>query len=88
MPRMTATGTLSARLRTAQERRPDDMIRVSEAPVTPLEEPRQRNGEGTQCSWSVMTGQRCNRAAVVGGTHCRNHMAMMGTPVAKPTKLS
>ena len=88
MPTTPATGTLSARLRTAQGHRPDDVITVSDAPVTPLEGPKQWAGEGIQCSWSVTVGQRCNRAAAVDGSLCRSHTAMMGTPVAKGTKRS
>jgi len=84
MPTVTATGNLSARLRIAQGRRPDDVVEMPEKSVTQLAESKQWHGEGSQCRWSVMAGQRCNRAAVVGDTLCRNHLAMVGTPAARP----
>src|SRR5438309_2062917 len=68
MPTVAATGNLSARLRIAQGRRPDSVVEVPENPVTQPAEPRQWLGDGDQCSWSVMQGQRCNRAAVAGDT--------------------
>lgn len=83
MPTTTPTGNLSARLRSAQGRRHETVVEVSEQPVTPREE-LARHGEGDRCSWSVMAGQRCNRAAI-DGTLCRNHLAMMGNAVAAPT---
>jgi hypothetical protein len=88
MPTMKAAGNLSARLRIAQGHRPDDAVTVPAEPVTKLAETKQWNGEGTQCSSSVMAGQRCNRATVVGETLCRNHLAMMGTPATRPASRS
>ena len=87
MPK-TTTGTLSARLRTAQGRRPRDVVNMPEESATQLAEPEHWQGEGGQCVSSVMAGQRCNRAVVVGDTLCRNHLAMMGTPAARPTSRS
>jgi hypothetical protein len=78
MPTMTATGNLSARLRLAKGRR-DEVVEVSDTPTREPDAPRQWHGEGDRCTWSVMPGQRCNRAAVVGDPLCRNHLAMMGT---------
>ena len=83
MSTMTSTGNLSARLRIAQGRRLDDVVEIPEKPATPLEEPKQWHGEGNQCGWSVMAGQRCNRVAAAGGSLCRNHLAMMGTPAPR-----
>jgi hypothetical protein len=37
-----------------------------------------RGSKQTRCTSSVMAGQRCGRAAVVGGTLCGNHQAMQG----------
>jgi len=88
MPTITSTGNLSARLRTAQGRRPDDVVEVTRKSVMQLAEPKEWHGEGSQCGSSVMAGQRCSRAAVVGETLCRNHLAMMGTPAARPTSRS
>ena len=88
MPTKTAAGNLSARLRLAQGPHPDDVVERPERPVAQLSEPKQWHGDGSQCSWSVMAGQRCNRAAVGGDTLCRNHLAMMGTPVARPKSRS
>jgi len=84
MPK-TTTSTLSARLRTAQGRHPRDVVNMPDASVTQLAALKQWHGEGSQCVSSVMAGQRCSRAAVVGDTLCRNHLAMNGTPAARPT---
>jgi hypothetical protein len=84
MPK-TTTGTLSRRLRLAQGRRPLDIVDTREESFTQLAEPSEWHGEGSQCGSSVMAGQRCNRSAVVGDTLCRNHLAMNGTPAARPT---
>jgi hypothetical protein len=35
-------------------------------------------GEGTRCTNSVMTGQRCSRMAAAGHTLCNSHRAMLG----------
>jgi hypothetical protein len=88
MPTISATGTLSARLRIAQGGRPGEVVDVSEKPANPLPDPKHCDGEKPLCSWSVMAGQRCNRVAVVGDTLCRSHLAMMGTPLAPPTSPS
>jgi hypothetical protein len=87
MPK-TRTGTLSARLRIAQGRQPLDIVDMPEESVTRLAIPKQWLGEGSQCGSSVMAGQRCNRAAVVGHTLCRGHLAMSGTPVTGRTTRS
>jgi len=75
-------------LHIAQGRHPSDIIDTPEESVMQLAEPNQWHGEGSQCGSSVMAGQRCNRSAVVGDTLCRNHLAMNGTPAARPTSRS
>ena len=82
MPTTSATGTLSARLGRAQGRPREEIVVLRDLPGTE-DEAETRRAEQTRCASSVRAGQRCAHAAVVGGTLCSDHVAMMGTPATR-----
>jgi hypothetical protein len=78
VPTISATRSLSARLRAARGGPSEDVVVGEQPPSKREHRPTPDSDRQGRCTNSVMAGQQCDRMAVAGGTLCGNHRAMLG----------